>query len=134
MIKDWDGQGLPPIGTICLGQVVEKGKSWLPCKVVYQDLISEEYFLVLFAHEYDKSRFTQPVWCCDFLMMRTDASIKREAVMSFALEALGYNSREFYLADEQPVIKGAHPPYDIVEELYEAGALIWPLPQAPLPL
>jgi hypothetical protein len=66
--------------------------------------------------------------------MRTKASIKREAVMSFALEALGYDSKEFYLADGEPVIKGAHEPYDIVAELYEAGALIWPLPQAPLPL
>jgi hypothetical protein len=37
MIKDWDGKGLPPINTICLGQVVEKGKAWLPCKVVYQE-------------------------------------------------------------------------------------------------
>jgi hypothetical protein len=117
---EWDGEGLPPVGTECEYQPDPVFNEW--CAGVFLAEIDGEYFILINgSHQVDRVASNPN----QIRPIRSQAEQqKRGLVINAALEACGYDASCFAIA-------GAPESMDLLNELYDLGFLQLPTKMLP---
>lgn len=98
-VPEWNGDGLPPVGTICMANLAN---GWTDVKVAY---IGDEggcrEALVF------EIKTTNPAWADEFRPLRTEAERKRDAFINAVLDDMRTIPCDLSLRDEVAVIYDA---------------------------
>jgi hypothetical protein len=98
-VPEWDGDGLPPVGTVCMANLAN---GWTDVKVAY---IGDEggcrEALVF------EIKSTKPAWADEFRPLRTEADRKRELAIEAILSDMRTIPCDLSLRDEVAVIYDA---------------------------
>lgn len=82
---EWDGEGLPPVGTVCKGYPDERS-GFERCLVVWHDPepeIDDHPTLALFE---DGGKYCEPLWCTEFRPLKSKHERQREELMVLVSE------------------------------------------------
>lgn len=82
---EWDGEGLPPVGTVCKGYPDERS-GFERCLVVWHDPepeIDDHPTLALFE---DGGKYCEPLWCTEFRPLKPKHERQREELMVLVSE------------------------------------------------
>jgi hypothetical protein len=116
---EWDGEGLPPVGTEC--EAVHFN-SWAHVKIVAHVRAidgTKAVFQLVGFHEWNAYGLPSK-----FRPTRSQAERERESIIKLALERLGYDPSEF--AGKEKPVKGDHAVWDSLNDLYDLGMLRMP--------
>lgn len=82
---EWNGEGLPPVGTICQAKVPRSitGWEWRRVKVVESGILGAEKEVLVYDLE-----TTLPSWTDEFRPLRTEADKKRDEITNAIASAL----------------------------------------------
>lgn len=100
----WNGEGLPPVGTICDAKVPRSitGWEWREVKVVESGIHGAEKEVLVYDLE-----TTFPSWADEFRPLRTEAERKRDAFINAVLDDMRTIPCDLSLRDEVAVIYDA---------------------------
>jgi hypothetical protein len=123
--QEWDGAGMPPVGTECEFRIGGGPTEWHLCTVKYildgdEDPDADGWRAVVWCPHLAKDQLAHlPRF--QFRPIRSQAERERESIINLALERLGYDPSEF--AGENKPVKGDHAVWDSLNYLYDLGML-----------
>lgn len=85
-MPEWNGEGLPPVGTICQAKVPRSitGWEWRKVKVVESGIPGAEKEVLVYDLE-----TTSPAWTDEFRPLRTEAEMARELAVEAITKSMG---------------------------------------------